>query len=362
MFTSEQFERPSPAVLDSLANFAKPKCPPRPDMPGWMRRYGAGPNPLQHKPTKSDNADASTYLSGSFLWSIILMRDRLFMHARVMAKELLSYDAAINTSKIWRTVGPELQRVFALEALIPKCTLSRLVSDDYFPSLLSHFFRLGLDEKKDEFNEIVSLEFDKLLGINRTPEFGNTHPRSVLSDQYETVISRQYYLFSITRYLAHRVLLHLSLPLQLSPRPRNYLISKPALNNPSFNNTDQAKNPHVGEENWKSRVSIEQMTGTTRAARELEFALKQRDAEPELLERCAAWGRSRDEFEDLVREKKQLQFCSKCLPINRRIPFCSRDCQVRYHKVHKKICGVPLSTALPSPSFRPANPALPYSV
>ncbi|GAA5948902.1 hypothetical protein JCM10213_005756 [Rhodosporidiobolus nylandii] len=55
-------------------------------------------------------------------------------------------------------------------------------------------------------------------------------------------------------------------------------------------------------------------------------------------------------------KKKSFFYCSKCLPLKRRVAYCSRDCQVVHHHQHKRFCGAALADVLPTPQFKPAPP------
>ncbi|GAA5856382.1 hypothetical protein JCM8547_008715 [Rhodosporidiobolus lusitaniae] len=301
------------------------------------------------------------------------------------ADDLAACSGAGNLLAIWEQAGKSggegevMRRTAALKGLmdagstcpgswrdnVPDFTLKRLELGDGYPVLLKHFFPLGTSDAKGVFNdEIVSDKFDTYMSIGREAEFGKQVPRATQYHRYTAIIHRHVFLLILCSSMTAMLAPSVGLSLPLDDGLHRYLVrDKPFYGTrTSSANPLPAKNPHVGVEDWYSKEFAEQAAegGMRTHLEEHTRALRRTNTHKDV--RCLACGRKGDEVEELVKEKKDLSYCSKCKPLHREIRYCSRDCQVRHFKTHKMICGKEILVAFPAFPPRPAPPALPYGL
>ncbi|BGP13129.1 hypothetical protein JCM10213v2_001048 [Rhodosporidiobolus nylandii] len=328
----------------------------------------------------------ASVLSGSSLWSQLHCRETFCTVQRCLAKELLSQDACVDLPQYWTQLPAKTRREVGLTALYlvvneaafgdarehaPDLTLASICDPVTFLSLLTTVFSDGLQYKeKDEYTEMASPLTDALWEIEREESLRQRSSRAEVFSAWDKTLKRQLYLVLFTRTLAQLVIDQAQISLKVSVNPSNYRVSKPAYNNLSFRGNEACANPHIGVENWQTEESQEQLLGEGRFRMQAGTAYaKSAHVNPtgkklDRPERCMACGRKKEEVEELVKTDKSLSHCAKCIPVQRRYPYCSRDCQVRDYKSHKAICGLRLADALPTPVFtHPPEPGpLLYSI
>ncbi|GAA5927699.1 hypothetical protein JCM10213_000870 [Rhodosporidiobolus nylandii] len=323
------------------------------------------------------NIDASSALCDSALWLAKAQTQELANLVGLVSKSFLNSKAGFFLPTLWQELDFNLrEEQFFLtliqaeqeptvgkdRGLCPEITLENICGGDGsgYLRLLDHFVQSGLDfpEGKTGFNEVIHPVWDKRARIQRNSS-GTLQPqdRAVRQQQTEAtqVRSRHLYLAYFTLMLTRNLLtLTSSAADPLNDYDREFWpVQKLTRSGQKPSPPPPSMNPHP---HWREHYEGKYAGKNVQTKL---FGPMAKDRNPDGPERCYACGREASEVQELLDAKKQLSFCSACAKIERRIGYCSRDCQVRHYKLeHKEICGKSLQDAWPAPVFSPA-PAVP---
>ncbi|GAA6040594.1 hypothetical protein JCM8097_008057 [Rhodosporidiobolus ruineniae] len=299
-------------------------------------------------------------LSDDVLCYYLNAQQGLVQEYAAFAKDILSDPHSLYLLSTWDLWGHDGRKQLALaifsknntynRSLAPEVTLDWMTSGRGLEILLNSAFDNGLRalDGDENWRPLGSDAFDKYNRIPRGSGESATRPPRAF-----------YFTNKLMEIQRHNILLHLTIAFALA--------STATMSGPNF---DLSHQPHlypVEKPFFKPKTRHQSTRMHNRAPsrhsergvgfEDEEWAAKGWDAiqrgGPEC---CDACGRERDQVEELVKEKKGFSHCSKCITLDRRHPYCSRDCQVRHYQRHKRICGKTLADVIPTPTFPPLPP------
>ncbi|GAA5936799.1 hypothetical protein JCM10213_000063 [Rhodosporidiobolus nylandii] len=299
-----------------------------------------------------DNLEAAGGLSDDQLSTYLNMKQGLLRRLEHFARQIIETPSALLVLENWRRkTGSSAadaragRERIALSCLaIPDMTLQFLAKDG-FTDLLAGLFNAGLSQIRGDknFHEVMlSPAFDRMFSIPRKADGLRKLARGHLYRVQTAILTRHLLLLTLAITLVNQNLFDGS---KLGVNDAHlYDIKKP------FYKPDEREEifkPRNQASSWGKELA---QGVDKQSAKE-----KLRRAEIEKQERgtaevCDACGRPADQVEELP--PCIADFCLHIsLTVNRRHPYCSRECQTLHYKYHKKYCGKALVDVIPTPVF-----------
>ncbi|GAA6018651.1 hypothetical protein JCM10207_008995 [Rhodosporidiobolus poonsookiae] len=314
------------------------------------------------------NGSYDEWTAPSAVWQLHYQRDRLCRRIITFKDELMKTKNTLNLLPLWNRCDDDVREMITLTAFVetekrlggvagrslcPDLTSASLKDKQIYYRCIDTFIHTAFQyTKADGFIEIVSDVFDKMYAIERDDKKVKTLPDSLKRAQEAAVLARHIYLFEYTLSLSAALLgpanfsLTTTLPL--------YVLFKPVAPSTLFEPGLPPPNPHLALGEAAPRP-----TGLDEAVLEL-LGWEKEEAERTAASRCYGCGRGAKHAPELVEGNQPLQVCGGCRKVDRMVTYCSRDCQSKHYKLHKRICGKPLANIQPIPSFeaRPRPPPI----
>ncbi|GAA5886247.1 hypothetical protein JCM6882_001580 [Rhodosporidiobolus microsporus] len=363
--------RRRPAALPSHSDSEMPSVESDPRAwNAWWEEFHANP---ESKATMDSTLDSvGVGLSCDNLWAFNRSQQSLASEVRHFADYLASSPSHLDLLPYWEGLGPEDREGLALRAFqsaesyssrkldrlyIPDITVKYLAGHGY-RNLMASVLYYGLPSLQDAtLYEVHSSTFDAMFGIDRA----GLQSRVLKFRARQLINMRHAYILSLLRYISGQLLPNLDAwqknqPRNPSfrpfhPRPSRAPVEKLIL--PDTEHQISPSSPHQGA----SQPVRDLFEGSVpkryrKAVRRLAQEERDRAQNPPLMETCQACWRELAQMPEMVGvEKPKFSYCAPCLTINRRMGYCSRDCQVRHYKQHKQQCGKYLADILPTPTF-----------
>ncbi|BGP12250.1 hypothetical protein JCM10213_000057 [Rhodosporidiobolus nylandii] len=319
-------------------------------------------------------------LDESSLWNQHTALSDLCRRANRLKDELLEQSFSLDFILAWKAEGNANAQQRDARACIPDYTMESFITGDALEALLDHFIESAIRHGETDFDEVVHPRVDTLLGISRTGLSQQSRAHNAALTTF--IISRHVCLLTITRIivafytfagannfasaLEDARVWPISLTMTYALKEKPYCARAPS--NPwthtdelshlrvpnAEENIDRPRDPHLRDGRTMKRGTAAPSRGRRRPPPKVKAAVPEKDVH------CYCCMRERDQIEEFVKEGKDFLFCSKCLPLGRKMAYCSRDCQVTDYKArHRVICGKPLADVFTSRFFAPARPAPP---